>query len=151
MRRWLEPLRRAESPTPKRSEAPTVRQVTGWLTRHPDNLTSSQQLRLKRVVTNCPELADLRRHIQGFAEMMKNLHGHLLTRWIKAAEGSDLPPLRGFATNLRKDLDAVTAGLTLPYSSGMVEGHVNRIKYLKRQGYGRANFDLLRRRILLTP
>ncbi|MFE6691763.1 ISL3 family transposase [Streptomyces sp. NPDC057743] len=151
VRRWLEPLRTAESPTPKRSEAPTVRQVTGWLTRHPGNLTSSQQLRLKRVVTNCPELADLRRHIQGFAEMMKNLHGHLLTRWIKAAEGSELPPLCGFARNLRKDLDAVTAGLTLPYSSGMVEGHVNRIKYLKRQGYGRANFDLLRHRILLTP
>ncbi|GAA0380125.1 ISL3-like element IS466 family transposase [Streptomyces blastmyceticus] len=151
VRRWLEPLRTAESPTPKRSEAPTVRQVTSWLTRHPDNLTSGQQLRLKRVVTNCPELADLRRHIKGFAEMMKNLHGHLLPRWIKAVEGSELPPLCGFARNLRKDFDAVTAGLTLPYSSGMVEGHVNRIKYLKRQGYGRANFDLLRRRILLTP
>ncbi|GAU71589.1 transposase [Streptomyces sp. NBRC 110611] len=102
-------------------------------------------------MTNCPKLADLRRHIHSFAEMMKNLHGHLLTHWIKAAEGSGLTSLRGFAGNLRKDLDAATASLTLPYSSGMIEGHVNRIKYLKRQGYGRANFDLLRRRILLTP
>ncbi|MFG2860330.1 ISL3 family transposase [Streptomyces sioyaensis] len=151
VRRWLEPLRSAESPTPKRSEAPTVRQVTGWLTRHPDSLGSGQQLRLKRVVTCGPELADLRRHIHDFAAMMANLHGHLLPRWIKAAEGSDLPSLRAFARNLRKDFDAVTAGLTLPYSSGMVEGHVNRVKYLKRQGYGRANFDLLRRRVLLTP
>ncbi|MEU5187687.1 ISL3 family transposase [Streptomyces klenkii] len=151
VRRWLEPLRSAEAPTPKRSEAPTVRQVVGWLTRHPDNLTSGQQLRLKRVLTRCHELADLRRHIADFARMMKNLDGHLLPRWIKAAEGSDLPPLRGFARNLCKDLGAVTAGLTLPYSSGMVEGHVNRIKFLKRQGYGRANFDLLRRRVLLTP
>jgi len=75
--------------------------------------------------------------------------GHLLPRWIKAAEGRELPPLHSFARNLNKDFDAVTAGLTLPYSSGMVEGHVNRIKFLKRQGYGRANFDLLRRRILL--
>lgn len=83
--------------------------------------------------------------------MMKNLEGHLLPRWIKAVEGSELPPLHSFARNLYKDFDAVTAGLTLPYSSGMVEGHVNRVKFLKRQGYGRAGFELLRRRVLLTP
>ena len=110
-----------------------------------------QQLRLQRILTNCPDLADLRRHIGDFARMMKNLDGHLLPRWIKAAEGSELPPLRSFASNLNKDFDAVTAGLTLPYSSGMVEGHVNLVKFLKRQGFGRANFDLLRRRVLLTP
>ncbi|MGC0422720.1 transposase [Embleya sp. AB8] len=150
VRRWLEPLRSAEAPTPKRSETPTIRQVVGRLTRHPDNLTSSRQLRLKRILTRCPELADLRRHIEDFATMMTNLHGHLPPRWMKAAQASELPPLSNFAGNLSKDLDAVTAGLTLPYSSGMVEGHVNRVKFLKRQGYGRANFDLLRRRILLT-
>lgn len=46
---------------------------------------------------------------------------------MKAAEGSELPQLRNFARNRRKDLDAVTAGLTLPYPSGIVEGHVNRV------------------------
>ncbi|GAU71452.1 transposase [Streptomyces sp. NBRC 110611] len=134
VRRWLEPMRSAESPTPKRSEAPTVGQVTGWLTRHPDSLSSGQQLRLKRILADCPELADLRGHIAAFAAMMKNLDGRLLPRWMKAPQGSELPPLRGFARSLSKDLDAVTAGLTQPYSSGMVEGHVNRVKYLKRQG-----------------
>ncbi|MFG2848582.1 transposase [Kitasatospora sp. NPDC048296] len=151
VRRWLEPLRSSEAPTPKRSEEPTVRQVVGWLTRHPDNLTSGQQLRLKRILTVCPELADLRRHIGDFTRMMKNLDGHLLPRWIKAVKGSELAPLHSFASNLNKDFDAVTAGLTLPYSSDMVEGHVNRVKFLKRQGYGRANFDLLRRHVLLGP
>ncbi|MFE6052776.1 transposase [Kitasatospora sp. NPDC056446] len=151
VRRWLEPLRSAETPTPKKSEAPTIRQVVGWLTRHPDNLSSGQELRLKRILASCPELADLRQHISDFAKMMKNLDGHLLPRWIKAAEGSELPPLHSFARNLHKDFDAVTAGLTMPYSSGMVEGHVNRVKFLKRQGYGRAGFELLRRRVLLTP
>jgi transposase len=53
-------------------------------------------------------------------------------------------------TGLRRDQDAVTAGLTLPYSSGPVEGHVNRIKTIKRQMYGRANPDLLRKRVLLA-
>ena len=58
--------------------------------------------------------------------------------------------LRSFVTGLRADQDAVTAGLSLPWSSGVVEGHVIRIKMLKRQMYGRANPDLLRRRILLA-
>ncbi|MFI1106213.1 transposase [Streptomyces melanogenes] len=150
LRRWLEPLRSTVAPTPRRSKAPTVRHVVSWFTRHPGTLASGQQLRLKRILTRCPALADHRRHID-FATMMTNLDGHLLPRWLKVAEGSELPPLRVFARNLRKDLDAVTACLTLPYFSGIVEGHVNRVKFLKRQGYGRVNFDLLRRRVLRTP
>ena len=58
--------------------------------------------------------------------------------------------MRGFAAGLRKDWPAVTAGLTLPWSSGTVEGHVNRIKMIKRQMYGRARPDLLRKRVLLA-
>jgi transposase len=50
----------------------------------------------------------------------------------------------------KRDLDAVVSGLSLPYSSGAVEGDVNRIKMLKRQMYGRASFDLLRKRALLV-
>jgi transposase len=60
------------------------------------------------------------------------------------------PALRSFAAGLERDLDAVTAGLTLPYNSGPVEGTVNRIKMIKRQMFGRANFDLLRKRVLLA-
>jgi transposase len=60
------------------------------------------------------------------------------------------PALRSFVTSLQRDQDAVTAGLTLRWSSGTVEGHVNRIKMLKHQMYGRANPDLLRRRVLLA-
>lgn len=52
------------------------------------------------------------------------------------------PHLTAFATGLRRDHAAVTAGLTLPHSSGAVEGTVNKIKFLKRQMFGRANFDL---------
>lgn len=73
-----------------------------------------------------------------------------LTAWITAATTSGLPGLATFSQHLNVDLDAVTAGLTLHWNSGPVEGNVNRIKMLKRQMYGRANFDLLRKRILLT-
>lgn len=54
------------------------------------------------------------------------------------------------AANLLRDLSAVTAGLTLPWNSGAVEGHVNRIKMLKRQMFGRAGFHVLRIRTLLA-
>lgn len=57
--------------------------------------------------------------------------------------------IRSFANGLRKDFDAVTAGLTLTWSSGAVEGAVTRVKAIKRQMYRRANFDLLRKRILV--
>lgn len=65
-------------------------------------------------------------------------------------ERDELPALRSFAAGLKRDLAAVVNGLTMPYGSGAVEGTVNRIKTLKRQMYGRAAFDLLRKRVLLT-
>jgi len=82
--------------------------------------------------------------------MMTGRHGGRLDIWITNAEGDTLPPLAAFATNLRRDLDAVTAGLTLPWSSGPVEGNINRLKMLKRQMFGRASLDLLRKRVLLA-
>ncbi|MFD8425563.1 transposase [Streptomyces sp. NPDC059668] len=59
--------------------------------------------------------------------------------------------LRTLANGMRRDRAAIQAALTTTYTSGAVEGNVTRIKLLKRQMYGRANFDLLRRRILLSP
>jgi transposase len=61
-----------------------------------------------------------------------------------------LPSLHTLAAGIDRDRDAVIAGLTLPWSSGVVEGHVNRIKMLKRQMFGRAGFALLRKRVLLA-
>ncbi|WP_240509363.1 ISL3 family transposase [Streptomyces agglomeratus] len=73
-----------------------------------------------------------------------------LDKWLSDAERTGLKPLRSLARGLRQDLEAVTAGLTLEWSSGKVEGNVNRVKRIKRDGYGRAGFDLLRRQILLA-
>lgn len=56
--------------------------------------------------------------------------------------------LGAFATNMKSDFDAVNAGLTTPWSNGQLEGQVNRLKLIKRKMYGRANFDLLRQRVL---
>ncbi|MFJ2170335.1 transposase [Streptomyces griseofuscus] len=82
--------------------------------------------------------------------MITELQGDRLQQWIQAVRADDLPSLHTFVNGLERDLAAVTAGLTLPWSSGVVEGHVNRIKMLKRQMYGRAGFALLRKRVLLA-
>jgi len=81
--------------------------------------------------------------------MMSELGGERLDGWMRAVETDDLPALHTLVASLRRDHAAVTAGLTLPYSSGAVEGQVNRIKALKRAMYGRANLGLLRQRVLI--
>ncbi|MEV6868357.1 transposase [Streptosporangium subroseum] len=81
---------------------------------------------------------------------MVRLRGQELEDRVTRAEAGPVSELRGFATGLRRDWAAVTAGLTLTHSSGAVEGNINRIKMIKRQMYGRANHDLLRKRVLLA-
>lgn len=71
--------------------------------------------------------------------------------YLKQAINSNLSPFKRFATRLRFDYDAVKAGVTLPTNNGPVEGHINRLKMLKRQMYGRAKLDLLSRRFLCWP
>jgi transposase len=129
---------------------PSVRQVTGWICRHPDNLVNRDTDQLQKILDRCPELGSAAALVRSFAEMMTHLDGERLTTWITAAEYAALPGISRFATGLTADLAAVTAGLSLAFSSGPVEGNVNRIKMIKRQMYGRASFDLLRKRVLLS-
>ena len=87
-----------------------------------------------------------------FAEMMTRRQGLLaLEDWLTRVEADDQPELRSFANGIRRDQQAVTAGLALPYSSAAMEGNVNKIKMIKRQMYGRAGFPLLRKRVILHP
>ncbi|MFE2729008.1 transposase [Kitasatospora sp. NPDC059327] len=79
-------------------------------------------------------------------------HEHLaLDVWLADVRLDGQRELRSLAGGIRRDRAAVLAALTTTLTSGAVEGNVTRIKLLKRQMYGRANFDLLRRRILLSP
>jgi transposase len=150
VRQYVRPWRSIAVPLEPPPTPPTVRQVTGWILRHPDSLQSGERRQLQALTAASPALASVREHVRGFAHMMLHLHGDQLEQWMNTVESSDLPELRSFVSGLRHDLDAARAGLTLPYSSGKVEGHVNRIKMIKRQMYGRANPDLLRKRILLA-
>ncbi|MEU3282155.1 transposase [Streptomyces antibioticus] len=114
--------------------------MTGWLTRHPTALSEDDRAGLKGVLARCPELDTAARHVRDFGEILTDRLGATLPAWIDAVDASQLPGLTGFALHLLRDLDAVTAGLTLDWSSGSIEGTVNRIKKIKRQLYGRAGF-----------
>ncbi|WP_225804292.1 hypothetical protein [Streptomyces sp. NK15101] len=124
------------SPRTVTARAPSPRSVAGRILRRPENLTEIEQLRLKAIRAHCPELDALTRHVRSFAIMLADRKGECLPEWLVAG--------------IDRDRDAVIAGLTLPWNSGVVEEHVNRIKMLKRQMFGRAGFDLLRKRVLLA-
>lgn len=137
-------------PRPVTAAPPTVRKVTGWIATHPDRLDEPQQLQLTAVLNRCPELNALAAHVRTFAVILTQRQGQDLPSWISAVRADDLPSLHSFANGLERDLDAAVTGLTRPWNSGPVEGHVNRIKMLKRQMFGRAGFSLLRKRVLLS-
>ncbi len=142
---------RAGTAEPVRADTPSPRKITSWIMRPRDTLTESQEERLLQVRLACPNITRACDLARAFADLVRHQRGHLLQQWIRQAEQDAPKPMSGFAGFLRRDLDAVTAGLILPWSSGVVEGHVNRVKTLKRAMYGRASFELLRTRILTQP
>jgi transposase len=146
------PEGKAPTPAPATPPVPKTRQITRWLMTRPGRLRPGEQAQLAAITAACPHLAALAGHIRGFAEMMTRRQGLLeLEDWLTQAEADDQPELHSFARGIRRDQQAVTAGLALPYSNAALEGNVNKIKMIKRQMYGRAGFALLRKRVILHP
>jgi hypothetical protein len=130
--------------------APPPRRLVGWIMRRPAELPEHECSHLDELPASCAPLAVLAEHVRAFADLLTTRRGVDLKDWMSAVETSDLPALHAFVRGLRKDLDAVVAGLSLPYSNGPIEGTNTKFKLLKRQMYGRAGFALLRQRILLS-
>jgi transposase len=147
LRRYRTSRGHMQAPGPK---PPSVREVTAWITTHPDRLEDADADRLVVLRSRSQDLDRLTRHVRSFAVMLTQREGERLDEWIRTVEADSLAPLASFARNLRRDLDAVRNGLTLHYSSGAVEGNINRLKMLKRQMFGRAGLDLLRKRVILA-
>ncbi|MGW2184247.1 transposase [Streptomyces sp. NPDC001732] len=127
---------------------PTVRKVTGRLTHHPTALSEEDRAALKDILARCPELGTAVEHARNFGGILTRHLGTTLPAWINAVDAGQPPGLTGFALHLLHDLNAMSAALTLPWSSGGTEGAGNRIKKIKRQLCGRAGFELLRKMIL---
>jgi len=106
---------------------------------------------METILENIPELRIVRKLVKIFKMMLKRGSGNI-RRWIDFIKRSKrkLAGLKTFANGLLQDIKAVDNGIRLPWSNGAVEGHVNRIKSIKRQMYGRAGFELLRRMVILS-
>jgi transposase len=122
---------------------PAPRRLVSWNMTRPADLPERERRHLQDLLSFCPHLAILAEHVRAFAELLTDRRGAELEDWMSAVEASDLPALHAFIRGLRKDLPAVVAGLSLPYSNGPAEGVNTKVKLLKRQMYGRAGFALL--------
>jgi transposase len=148
--RYVRPFRAMSAAPPPGPVIPATRQITRWLLTRPDSLAPADQDQLADVLGRCPHLHALAGHVRAFASIMARRAGREeLEAWLAAVEAGDLTQLRSFANGVRRDQEAVTNGLSLPWSSAKVEGTVTKIKMLKRQMYGRASFELLRKRVIL--
>jgi hypothetical protein len=150
VRRYFRPFKKPHSPKPKNPPtpapeprpAPKPRRVVRWIMTHPGRLAETDAAELKEIRAACPHLDATAHHVRDFADMMHDLRGNDLPAWMDRVLTDDLPALHSLVNGMKRDLDAVTAGLSTPWSSGQVEGHVTRAKLLKHMGYGRANLDL---------
>ncbi|MGW4772628.1 ISL3 family transposase [Nocardia sp. NPDC004278] len=147
---YLNPFRTTGHAPQPPLKPPSVRRAVGWIMSDPARLDPQDRQQLHAILATSPELTRLVGHVRDFAAIMSELRGRDLEKWMTAVETDDLSALHSFVRGLRRDQDAVTAGLTLPWNSGPVEGHANRIKMIKRQMFGRAKPDLLRKRIMLS-
>jgi len=152
VRRYVRPFRQALAAPGPAPAVPKTRQITRWLLTRPGHLQAGEQAQLQAIRARCPHIDALAGHITAFAQMMTARTGSRdLEAWLAAVEADDRSGLRSLAIGIRHDQQAVTNGLTLHWNSGKVEGTVNKIKMIKRQMYGRAGFDLLRKRVILHP
>ena len=114
-------------------------------------MTEDEQRLLVLLRQAHPAFAQASTLAQDFARLLRARQPERLEAWVQQAATSSLVVFQRLAQSFQRDYAAITAGFTLPWSSGPVEGHINRLKMLKRHMFGRARLDLLSRRFVLAP
>jgi transposase len=149
------PARYGRPPSGSRSPPapPTIcprspRQASWLLVRLPGDVEREDQAYLEQLFQLCPEVATAYSLAQEFGRLVRERDHPALEHWLLTAEQTKVPELVGFVAGMRRDQAAVEQMLLMEWSNGQLEGQVNRLKLLKRAMYGRAKFDLLRRRVL---
>jgi transposase len=138
----------ASSSRPTVTRVPSARHVACLLVWRQDQLPEEERDYLQRLCDHESTIALAYELAQDFVTMARERTGQGVDAWLTRATTSEIPELDRFARGLTDDRAAVEAGLSQEWSNGQTEGQVNKLKLLKRQMYGRANFDLLRRRVL---
>jgi transposase len=147
--------RRARQPLPAVAEPPcqplTPRRATWLVLRREAQRTEAEAQQLTHLHRQSAEVAEAIDLAQDFPQLVRQRQPEGLDPWLQRAASSALEVLQRFAQGLSEDYEAVKAGVTLPWSTGPVEGHINRLKMLKRQMVGRALLDLLSCRFVGAP
>jgi transposase len=130
------------------TRVPSARHVASLLVWRKERLPEEERNYLRRLCDQEPTIARAYELAQEFVAMARERTGQGFDAWLTRATTSEITELDRFARGLTDDRAAVEAGLSQEWSNGQTEGQVNKLKLLKRQMYGRANFDLLRRRVL---
>lgn len=139
---------RVNAAKPKPTPPPSPKQLSFDWVRRPEERTVEARSRLDTIRAASPELTIVLDLADEFTALIRKRSTGTLADWLSRAEVSPCPEVRHFAEGIRRDESAVDAAVTLPWSNGPVEGHVNRLKTIKRQMYGRAGFPLLKARVL---
>jgi transposase len=122
--------------------------IAALLTKVPPTLTEAQRRHLGAFLRLCPAAYRLRRLVLQFQALLRWREAGKLANWMERVSTSGFHWVAQFAKTLRRDLEAVELAIETPWSNGPLEGHINRLKMIKRQMYGRAGFELLRARVL---
>lgn len=140
-------VKRFQNKGPLRSS----RQIVWQFLKDPDDLLVEERDELRKIVNRSTTLQSVYQLVQTFMGMLAQQTSDGFDQWLVSMENCGIKKLQNFAISLQQDYDAVKASLVYDWSNGQVEGQVNRLKTIKRQMYGRANFDLLRQRVLGPP
>ena len=127
---------------------PSVEQVSWWVVLEPGKLKPDEKRFLESLSQVSGQAEELRWLSRKLVEIIKRKDEDGLNVWLNRAQNSEIKEMRGFAFGIMKDEAAVRQAVTSRWSNGQTEGQVNRLKTIKRQMYGRANFDLLKARVL---
>jgi transposase len=139
---------RPSAPAPPPPETLSPRQGSWLLFRAEDELDADERRQRSHVLERCAEAAIIIPLARAFRQLVREFDGAALEQWLEGAEASGVREVMAFAAGIRRDRGAVDAMLRTPWNNGQLEGQVNRLKTFKRTMYGRANFDLLRQRVL---
>ncbi len=112
-----------------------------------EDWTEEQTPFLSQLLQKNPMLHQARELSLEFKTMMEHKKGEELSNWCQKAE--QLPLFKSFVRGIHQDFQAVQQALASTWSNGQTEGQINKLKNIKRQMYGKANFDLLRLRLLI--
>lgn len=162
-RKWLGHSGQHDGARPKPGTSPALPapRVIGWaMTRPERELAPDQAALLARLGQDAEakRVTDLARRFTALIRAAGTRRDHraqdeadsaqTLETWIAEAQACGIAPIATFAAGIERDIASIRAAITTPWSNGQTEGQINRLKTLKRQMYGRASFDLLRKRML---